>query len=279
MASLWYWIFSLTLSPLLKSTCYYYSHALLNKEARYYNCPLQILEYHDSQPIWANRFFFFSYIAKMSVASAWFRAQTMQPFLSISWLWLLLDWLWESGSLKRDKDKSSSNPCVFLGSLSTRKNPFLQKSKQDFYFQPRWSDRDQIQLQHQQLKTRAQLHESMVFRQWLTGSVDRDLWEKGNGREFEVSKGRLDLGGDWAVSSRRTRQLEFTGQRSERERGPWRPAKGPPQTLSRALMDAFLPGNFWKQGKELLKEIGITILRIHADQKKFVFLPARVEAY
>lgn len=100
-------------------------------------------------------------------------------------------------------------------------------------------------------------------------------WERVRG----VSKGRLDLGGDWAVSSRRTRQLEFTGQRSERERGPWRPAKGPPHTLSRALMDAFLPGNFWKQGKELLKEIGITILRVHADQKKFVFLPARVEAY
>lgn len=41
--------------------------------------------------------------------------------------------------------------------------------------------------------------------------------------------------------------------------------KAPPQTLSRALMDAFIPGNFWRQGKEVLKEVAITILRVNAD--------------
>lgn len=86
-------------------------------------------------------------------------------------------------------------------------------------------------------------------------------------RVLGCSTGRGDLGGVRAVSTRRTRQLEFTEWRSGKERELWRPAKGPPQTLSRVLMGIIIHGNFWRNGKELLKEIGITTLRVHADQK------------
>lgn len=73
------------------------------------------------------------------------------------------------------------------------------------------------------------------------------------------------------------RQLEFTGQSRGKEEEPQRkpPQKLPrlretcrssPQMLSRALMDSYILGNFWRLGKEFFKGIGTTIPRVHADE-------------